>query len=203
MWEIKRSRTHRRPLTAVRAAGATAVEFAVVVPVFLLLVFGIIELARVMYIYHTLAEVTRLAARAAVNISFNDTAALDQARKRAVFDELGGQLPFGHPITYENIRIEYLYLGATALQLQKIPPGAMPSCPARNRLNCMIDPNGSNCIRAVQASICTVGSASGTCTPVSYQPIIPVVPLSIRLPISLTIMSAETLGYRTGDNPCP
>jgi hypothetical protein len=118
--------------------GVAAIEFALVVSAFLILMFGIMELARVMYMFNTLADVTRSTARAAANISFNDQTQLDLARKRAVFDEANGVLPFGAPITYQNIRIEYLYLPSKSYELLPIPAGSMPSCPARNRLNCMI-----------------------------------------------------------------
>ena len=49
-------------------AGTTAVEFAITSIFFFLLVFGILELARIMYVFNTLQEVTRRAAAAAVNV---------------------------------------------------------------------------------------------------------------------------------------
>ncbi|WP_036168319.1 TadE/TadG family type IV pilus assembly protein [Massilia sp. 9096] len=183
--------------------GVASVEFAFVALLFFTVVFGIIEFARAMYMYNTMAEVTRSAAHAAANISFNDADALNLARKRAVLDEESGNLPFGSPITYRNVRIDYLYLPANGLALQRISPGSMPSCPARNRVNCMNDPNSASCIRAVQARICQEGASAGTCTAVSYQPLISLVSLRLKLPIALTIASAESLGYRAGDIPCP
>jgi hypothetical protein len=178
-----------------------AVEFAIVATVFFMMVFGIIEIARAMYMFNTLSEVTRNAARAAANISFIDDDALNAARKRAVFSAVKGELPFGSPITYENVRIEYMYLGSKAISLELIT--AMPSCPARNRLNCMNNPNSSSCIRAVQARICKETAKTGACTPVTFQPIISLIDLPLKLPTSPTIVNAETLGYRTGDTPCP
>lgn len=182
--------------------GIAAVEFALVSLIFFMIVFGIIEFCRLMYMYNTLPEVTRRVAHAAANISFTDGDALDIARKRAVFDEANGALPFGKPITYENIRIEYLYLPFKTSELKPIPTGSMPSCPAKNRVNCMNDPNSASCIRAVQASICAEGKNGTTCTPVTYQSVIGFIDLPVRLPTALTIVSAETLGYRTGDVPC-
>jgi hypothetical protein len=181
--------------------GGAAVEFALVLIAFLIVVFGIFEIARAMYMFNTLPEVTRRAARAAANISFNDGAALDLARKRAVLDEVSGILPLGTPVTYENIRFEYLYLPPKSFALA--PISSMPSCPAKNRLNCMADPNGTSCIRAVQASICQEGQGGGSCTRISYQPLFPFINLPLTLPTSITIVTAETLGYRTGDLPCP
>jgi hypothetical protein len=184
-------------------AGVAAVEFALLAVLFFLIVLGIIELARVMYMYNTLPEVTRRVAREAANISFIDGSALNSARKRAVFAETTGALPFGSPVTFENIRLEWLYLPVNMSELKPIPTGSMPSCPARNRVNCMKDPNAANCIRAVQASICKDGQNGATCTPVDYQPLIPLINLPVKLPTALTIVSAETLGYKTGDVPCP
>ncbi|QOY96237.1 pilus assembly protein [Massilia sp. UMI-21] len=184
--------------------GVAAVEFGLVVVAFLIVVLGILELARAMYMMNTLPEVTRSAARAAANISFKDSAALDLARKRAVFNEVSGALPFGSPITYRNIRFEYLKLRANYYEMELIPSSAMPSCPARNRLNCMNDPHsaGDTCIRAVQARICQEGQSEGVCTPVEYQSLFSIIDLPLSLPTSLTIVTAETLGYRSGDPPC-
>lgn len=186
-----------------RQAGVAAVEFALVVNMLLVLVFAIIEFARLMYMYNSLAEVTRSAARAAANISFTDGNALNVARKRAVFNEGTGLLPFGDPISWEHIRIEYLYLALEAggRKLKPIPAGSMPSSPAQNRINCMTDPNGTSCIRAVQVRICREGHTGGTCTRVPYQTLMPMLKLPLTLPTSLTIVTAESLGYQAGDTP--
>jgi hypothetical protein len=194
---IKRGRAPR-----CRQGGVAAIEFALVAVAFFLIVCGIIELARAVYMINTLAEVTRSAAREAANIDFRQAAAIDGARKRALFDEANGKLPFGDPITYKNVRVEYMYLGPKGggQELQLIPDGAMPSCPAKNRVNCMADPNSPSCIRAVQVRVCT--EASGACTPVPYQSLISLIKLPLMLPTSVTIVTAETLGYKTGDPPC-
>jgi Flp pilus assembly pilin Flp len=184
--------------------GVAAVEFALLVIAFLIVVFGILEVARVMYMFNTLAEVTRSAARGAATTSFHDTAGLDLVRKRAVFNETTGELPFGSPVTYKHIRFEYLRLRANSFTLEVIPEDQLPSCPARNRLICMNDPNGpnTNCIRAVRASICEEGQAEGACTAVEYKTIFPFIPMPLTLPTSVTIVTAESLGYRAGDLPC-
>lgn len=185
--------------------GVAAVEFGLVVLAFLIIIFGILEVARAMYMFNTLPEVTRSAARAAANISFKETGQLDVARKRAVFNEVSGALPFGSPITYRNIRFEYLKLRANQFELETIPEASLPSCPAKNRLNCMNDPHSGGtdmCIRAVQARICQEGQSEGTCTPVEYKSVFPFISLPLTLPTSVTIVTAETLGYRAGDLPC-
>ena len=157
-----------------------------------------------MYMFNTLAEVTRRAAHGAANTSFKDDAALALVRKRAVFNETSGLLPFGEPITSQNIRIEYLKLPNKGLELEIIAPSALPSCPAKNRLNCMKDPNSATetCIRAVQARVCQEGQSGDTCTPVPYKTIFPLIYLPLTLPTSLTTVTAETLGYKKGDLPC-
>jgi Flp pilus assembly pilin Flp len=184
--------------------GVAAVEFALLVIAFLIVLFGILEVARVMYMFNTLAEVTRSAARGAANTSFKDTGGLDLVRKRAVFNETTGELPFGSPINYRHVRFEYLSLRANSYTLETIPEALLPSCPAKNRLICMNDPNGpnTNCIRAVRASICAEGQAEGACTAVEYKTIFPFIPMPLTLPTSVTIVTAESLGYRAGDLPC-
>lgn len=195
------------PAVRIRArqAGVAAVEFALVATTFFIILFGIIELARAMYMFNTLAEVTRRAARAAANTDFRDQAAIDLVRRRAVFAEGSGNLLLGHPVTYKNVRIEYLYLGSSAgrLELLPIPAWSMPSCPAKNRLNCMTDTSSANCIRAVRARVCQEEESGGACTQIGYQTMVSIVPMPFRLPTSTTIVNAETLGYRSGDAPCP
>lgn len=57
-----------------RERGAAAVEFAVTVLIFLSLVIGVIEFARVMFHWSTAIEATRLGARVAVVCDQNDSA---------------------------------------------------------------------------------------------------------------------------------
>lgn len=185
--------------------GTVAVEFALVVILFFTLVFGIIEIARIMYMYNTLAEVTRSAARAAANIDFADAAALDTARQRAVFRNSPGVLPFGDPITDQHIRIDYLSLArqsSGAIAMTPIPAGFLPNCPSQNRHNCLADPYGGSCIRLVRVRVCNNPSGA-ECDPVQYQTLFPFTNLGVALPTSTTIVSAETLGYRPGDPLCP
>jgi hypothetical protein len=182
-------------------AGATTVEFAFIATIFFTVTFGIVEFSRAMYIFNTLNEVTRQAARAAANISFVDGSALDVARKQAILNVVNGKLPFGSPITYENIRIEYLYLPQKAISLVAIPSGSLPNSPARNRLNCLSNPNAITCIRAVQARVCAEKTDTGNCTAVAFQSLVSLINLSLALPTSPTIVSAESLGYKPGDAP--
>lgn len=54
----------RRPLSA-DCAGATAIEFALLAPVFLLLLFGIVEVGRLVWVKQVLTETAYSAARCA------------------------------------------------------------------------------------------------------------------------------------------
>ncbi len=90
-------------------AGIAAIEFALIAVVFFTLLFGIIELARIMYV-DSLAEASCSAAKAAANIDFRDSTALAHARRQAIFRNSSDALPDGEPITDQNIRIDCLSL---------------------------------------------------------------------------------------------
>jgi Flp pilus assembly protein TadG len=200
MWATDQPAAPRKRARPAAQGGATAVEFALVAVLFLTIVFGILELARIMYMYNTFAEATRSAAAAAANIDFTNTTEVDAARRRAVFDETSGKLLFGEPVTYKNVRVDYLYLDRTSGKLLPVTSGAL-SCPARVRQNCLTDQYGSTCVRAVRVQMCTE-AGSGTCTPIKYQGLLPFVNFNVNLPISTTIVKAETLGYVPGDAVC-
>jgi hypothetical protein len=55
-------------------------------------------------------------------------------------------------------------------------------------------------VRLVRVRICK--SASGACEPVDYQMLMPLVDLGVKLPLSTTIVKAESLGYHPGDSMC-
>jgi len=186
-------------------AGAFAVEFAIVLTLFLTLVFGVIELARAMYLFNTLSEVTRRGASAAANTDFRDETAKDRVREAAVFRSSPGLLLLGDPVSDQHVRIDYLSLahnGDGSMSLTPIPAGGMPSCPARNRLICLEDPNNPSCIRFVRVRVCDPAD-TGACNQVTYQTILPFISLPIRLPTSTTVVPAESLGFTPGMTPCP
>jgi Flp pilus assembly protein TadG len=60
------------PRRGFRQRGATAVEFALVSAVFFTILFGIMEMARMLYYWNSAAEATRLGARLAVVCDLND-----------------------------------------------------------------------------------------------------------------------------------
>lgn len=197
-----------RPPRRPREHGVAAVEFALVAILFFTVVLGIIEVARIIYIYNTLADVTRTAARAAANIDWRNTTELDIAKQRAIFRNSPGILPFGAPVTDRHIRIDYLYLnqqgGTTAYQ--PISASLMPGSPGRNRHNCLANPydvataSSNTCIRIVRARICKPDT---DCEVVNHQMLVPLLNLGVPLPRSTTLVSAETLGYRAGDPVTP
>jgi Flp pilus assembly protein TadG len=186
--------------------GAFAVEFALVVIVFLTILFGVIELARLIYLWNTLQEVTRNAARAAAYTDFRDTAAKDVVRQNAIFRTSTGKLILGDPVTDEHIRIDYMALVRSSdgtLTMTPIPDVALPSCPARNRVTCAADPSNASCIRFVRVRVCEPGGSSA-CDRVGYASLIPFIRFSsLTLPTSTTIVKAETLGYKPGQSLCP
>jgi Flp pilus assembly protein TadG len=193
------------PLKNRPQRGTFVVEFAIVFLVLLLLLFGVFELARIMYVYNTLQDATRRAAFAASVTDYRDQGAMNLLRQRAIFRDSAGELMLGAPVTDQHIRIDYLALVRNADSSQTmtpIPSAAMPACPARNRVTCTGNPNDAHCVRLVRARICAPSDGS-TCQPVTYQALFGLFPSGARLPVSTTIVSAETLGYTPGSPPCP
>ena len=68
---MKTPGTHR---SATRQRGATAVEFAIVAAVFLLLLLGMMEMGRMLYYWNAAVEATRLGARVAAVCDVDDSA---------------------------------------------------------------------------------------------------------------------------------
>ena len=190
--------------TLSRQAGAFAVEFSLVVLMFFLLIFSILEVSRALYMFNTLQEVTRRAARAASTTDFTDAAAMDRVRQRAVFRDSPGELALGAPVSDAHVRIDYLSLQTdSSNKLRQVPiaSGAMPACPARNRLVCTGDSNDPSCVRLVRVRICAPDSGS-ECSAVPYETLLPLVSLPLKLPVATSIVRAETLGYVPGMPMC-
>jgi Flp pilus assembly protein TadG len=198
MPQMNRSRVFPRTLTKQR--GVAAIEFALVAPVFFLIFFGIVEVARAMYICNTLQEVTRRAAALAVKTDFSVATAMNQVREKAIFRDTPGGLFFAEPITDQHVKIDYLYIPSTVNAGQSMG-GVLPASPLANRVNCSTNPNASNCIRLVRVRICMPGGGSDSCDPVTYQSLVSFVPLPFPLPIATTIAPVETLGLPPG-MPC-
>ncbi len=86
--------------------GTTTVEFAIVGALFFLLLFGVIEMGRAMFVWNGLTEVTRRAARIAAVCPIDHGA----ITRVAVFDRPTGpgKSPIIGGLSAEDIDIEYL-----------------------------------------------------------------------------------------------
>jgi hypothetical protein len=183
-----------------------AVEFALVSLILFTWLFGTLEVARAMYLWNTLQEVTRRAASGASMADFSNVNALDQVRQSAVFRSSPGFLRLGQPVRDAHVRIDYLSLARDAngvLSMTQIPAAGLPACPARNVLNCAADPYGNSCIRLVRVRICAADGDAGACNALPYAPLTLLPGLTMPLPASTTIAKAGSLGYQQGDALCP
>jgi len=201
MWAANQKPSRVQPTGASKQQGAAAVEFAVVVIFFLILLFGVLEMARLVFLFNTLQEVTRRAASLAINSAF-DTEGQENVRKRALLADATGNLILGRPVTADHLRLEYFSLsrsGTGALAKQKV--AVLPASPAQNRLNCLADPYADNCIRFVRVQVCQPNAAAA-CTPVPYEMLFPLIRFpGLVLPRSETIAPAQTMGYVAGALP--
>jgi len=96
-----------------RQSGLATVEFAIVGATFFLLLFGVIEFGRGLYVWNALNEATRRGARVAAVCPVNHSA----IRNIAVFDTPGGtgESPFVYGLTTNNIDVEYLDEGSNPI----------------------------------------------------------------------------------------
>jgi Flp pilus assembly protein TadG len=78
---------NRRPLASrrrkARRRGIAAVEFAIVAPVFFMLIIGIIEIGRAMMVQQVLINASRVGARRAITLSSSETAVTDAVTEYA------------------------------------------------------------------------------------------------------------------------
>ena len=184
--------------TARSQRGAATVEFALIAIVFFMILLGIMEFGRLMYVWNTTQEVTRRAAREAVVRDFTtQTAAI---KREAIFR--GGtsgavNLPAGVEITNATVRLVYLAVDAAGDRVA-ITAGNMPSDPADNISACNDAARMfTSCIRFVQACI----AVDDTCvSSIPYQPMVLLlanlgIDLAINIPASSVVMPAESLGF--------
>jgi hypothetical protein len=188
--------------------GVFAVEFAMLALLFFLFLFAMLELARAVYVWNMVHEITRRAARGAAVNDFSNAGALQAVRAHAVLRATPGMLPLGGGISDAYVRIDYLSQAAGGA-LAAVPVTVMPGCPQRNRINCLDDPHGASCIRFVRARLCVPGDGA-RCERVPYRPVLPLLGVmfpsgagAVRLPSGTTTAVAESLGYPDNPNFCP
>jgi TadE-like protein len=161
--------------------GAAAVEFALICLIFFSILFAILELGRMMYVYNTMQEVTRRAARAAVVRWVNEEAAI---KSIALFG--GTSIPAGPEVTAVNIKIEYLNeAGGTAFPRPDDPPDNLSACNDLGRVD--------SCIYSVRVSIV---AADGTA--LKYSPMVSLFSTlfnNANLYKATVTMHAESLGF--------
>ncbi len=182
-----------------RQAGTTAIEFALLAMFFFSLVVGIVEVARAMYMWNTVSEITRRYARELAVTNFKDGTATAAARTYAAFGRSDGSFPLSGPINGTHFQVSYLRGdGATAV-------GALPDCPEQNLINCAADPDGANCIRFVRVRVCDPAS-SGNCSPVAYPLMVKLdmgLPDLFNFPSFATVVPAAGFGHKPGaSNNC-
>lgn len=177
-----------RPRFGMPAAqrGVAAVEFAMVALFFFTFIFAMFELSRALYLWNTMTEVTRRAARAAAVSGF-DAASKDAVRRHAMFDSI--KLPLAGDVTDAHLAIDYLQWDAAT------PATPMPVCPTANLINCMANPNGPSCVRFVRVRLCLDGP--GSCSQVPYTTMTGLdsfAPGSLSFPRFTTISPVGSLG---------
>ena len=185
----------RRSLDAQR--GTTAVEFAFTALLFFTLILGFVEMARAVYLWNTTAVVTRRYARALAVVDFTQAAAREAALQKAAFNSAGGQFPLSGPISADYYQVRYLRADA------ETPVTSLPVCPAQNLINCLADPNGSECIRFVEVRLCVPGTS---CESVPYPALINLgglFPATFRMPTFATLTPVESLGFDPTSSNCP
>lgn len=156
-----------------RQRGVVAIEFALVgMFVFFPLVLMLVDAGRALFIYNTIQEVTRSAAREA-SIRWVDKGSV--IKNIALFG--GTSAPGAPEITTANITIDYL--NATS----DTPIASLPSSPGDNMSACADVGRANQCIDRVKVSV--VGVTFKSLTGIA----------DIAMPESTVILHAESMGF--------
>ena len=118
-------RTYVRLARAQRGRGAAAVEFALVSLVFFTILFGAMEMGRLMYYWNTAAEVTRLGARMAVVCDPNATS------RDAIRVRMRELLPI---VAAADITVAYSPAGCTVATCQLATVSIVTSTPIQTAI---------------------------------------------------------------------
>ena len=164
-----------RPLIR-RQRGAAAVEFALVAMLFFTLLFGMLEVARVLFVFNTVQEVTRRAAREA---ALRWTTEQDAIKTYALFGRQA--LPGAPELSAANISIVYL-------KADGLPVVTEPDDPSDNLSACGDSNRTESCIYSVQVTVSNV----------TYSPIFSLLGfVDLQLPASQVTIHAESMGFET------
>ena len=89
-----------------RQSGTTTIEFAIIGALLLMVIFGIVEVGRALFVWNTVAEVTRRGARVAAVCPPNHAG----VARTAIFDDPGGSgdSPVLNNLSVANIQVDYL-----------------------------------------------------------------------------------------------
>jgi Flp pilus assembly protein TadG len=157
-----------------RQAGVASVEMALCCMIFFTIVFGILEFGRMMYLYNTMQEVTRRAAREATVRWVDKTSTIKDI---ALFGS--SSVPAAPEITATNVRIRYLNAAGAEVT-------TYPSDPGDNMSACNDITRTNECIRSVSVSLESV----------TYTPLVSLFSfLSMPMPTTTVVMYAESLGF--------
>lgn len=187
-----------RPFPHLGARGGTAVEFALTLPIFLMFMLGLFEVARAVYLWNALSDVTRNAARAAAMVDAANSGALAALGDQAAMAARAGGMALGSSGLDGRILITHLNG-----KLERVD--ALPGCPSRNIINCNNEPNGNTCVRFVQARLCAPGSGP-ECARASYKLLFRNAYLDWKFdyPTFATVTPAGSLGRQSGvTEVCP
>ena len=190
------ARVNTRQARPSRQAGATVVEFALLMGMFFLVMFSMIEIARVMFIFNTVYDATRRAASAASVTDPADPAGLAQIRQGALYRTSAGTLALSPEIRDDAIRIDYLWMEKGTdgnFTLKPISSGLSLNAD-QNRKQCLIDPYSANCARFVRVRLCDPAAAS-SCDPVQFKTLTTLLPFTLPIDFGTTITPLQSIGY--------
>jgi hypothetical protein len=168
------STRHHSSLIQRRQRGVATVEFALISLLFFTIVLAMLEFGRMMYLYNTMQEVTRRAAREAVISWVDKTSTIKSV---GLFG--GTAVPAGPEITGGNIVIKYLNAAGNEVSSVPLDPGDnLSACNDTTRVD--------SCIYSVSVSL----------EGVTYVPMVSLFGIfNIGMPTTKVIMYAESLGF--------
>jgi Flp pilus assembly protein TadG len=173
-----------RPLQSSpgRQHGIAAVEFALTCVILFSVLFGVMEVARLSFVWNSLTQATNVTARGAAALPFK-SADLDTLRVQAIFTASKATLmPLTDNIKYDNLLIDYL-------DANRNPIVTPPICQIDNLVNCATNPTANSCVRFVRVRLCQADSGSGNCGAVPYHPMF-ALPLMDGLKINMPQFTA-------------